>query len=127
MDDQVEQLAVAADEGLALLDVAVGVGTFVAACGATAVVLTGGVATNPTTFAAVLVANMATYAFAGVLWRHGRPSSSFGTLLLLEGLLIGLTSLSSSSISGVYLVGVLAGWAAALGATWLVLAYPGAR
>ena len=126
-DDQVEHLTVASNGRHALLDVAVGVGTFVAACGATTLVLTGGAATNPTTIAAVLVANMATYALAGVLWRHGRPSSSFGTLLLVEGLLIGLTSLSGSSVSGVYLVGVLAGWAAALGATWLVLAYPGAR
>jgi hypothetical protein len=54
------------------------------ACAAVVIVSTGGVASNPTAFAAVLAANIVTYALAGLLWRHGRPSSAFGTLLLGE-------------------------------------------
>jgi signal transduction histidine kinase len=127
IDEQVEPLDRGFDGKFAGLALAVGIATLAAACAAVAIVLTGGVAAHPTVFAAVLVANMATYALAGVLWRHSRPSSSFGTLLLVESLLIALTSLSGSAVSGVYLVGVLAGWAAALGVTWLILAYPGTK
>jgi signal transduction histidine kinase len=96
-------------------------------CVAVVIVSTGGVASNPTAFAAVLAANIATYALAGLLWRHARPSSAFGTLLLGQAALIVLTSLAGSSVSGLYLVGVLAGWAAAIGATWLLLAFPAVR
>jgi signal transduction histidine kinase len=97
------------------------------ACAAVVIVSTGGVASNPTAFAAVLATNIVTYALAGLLWRHGRPSSAFGTLLLGEMGLIILTALSGSSVPPLYLAGVLAGWAAAVGATWLLLAFPGTR
>jgi hypothetical protein len=97
------------------------------ACAAVLIVSTGGVASNPTAFAAVLAANIVTYALAGLLWRHGRPSSAFGTLLLGETALMILTSLAGSSVPELYLVGILAGWGAAIGATWLLLAFPRAR
>jgi len=94
---------------------------------AVVIVSTGGVASNPTAFAAVLAANTVTYALAGLLWRYARPSSAVGTLLLGQTALIILTSLAGSSVPELYLVGILAGWAAAIGATWLLLAFPGAR
>ena len=97
------------------------------ACAAVVIVSTGGVASNPTAFAAVLAANIVTYALAGLLWRHARPSSAFGTLLFGEAALMILTSLAGSSVSVLYLVGILAGWGAAIGATWLLLAFPGTR
>jgi signal transduction histidine kinase len=100
--------------------------TLAAICGATVIITTGGVASQPSVFAAVLVANVATYVLGGLLWRHGRPYSAFGTLLLVEGLLQAVASLVGSPVSGLYLVGILTGWAAALLATWMLLAFPGA-
>jgi signal transduction histidine kinase len=126
-DEHVEPLGVSFGEKLTLLDVAVATATAVAACGATAIILTGGVATNPTLFAAVIVANLVTLALAGLLWLHDRPSSSFGTMLLVEALLVALAALAGSAVSGVYFAGVLAGWATGLGLTWLLLAYPSGR
>src|SRR5207248_1458627 len=55
------------------------------------------------------------------------PSSSFGNLLLAEGMLVFLSSLSGSPSSVLHLIGMVAGWAAALGATWLLLVFPGSR
>jgi signal transduction histidine kinase len=108
-------------------DIAFAAGAALGACAAVVIVSTGGVASNPTAFAAVLAANIVTYALAGLLWRHARPSSAFGTLLLGQTVLVILTSLSGSSVSALYLVGILAGWAAAIGATWLLLAFPAVR
>src|SRR5512142_1917585 len=126
-DEQVRPLDSSFNGKLTRLDVAVGIGALVAACGATAIIVTGDVAAYPAAFAAVVVANVVTLAVAGLLWRHGRPTSSFGTLLLAEGVLVTLASLSGSPVSGIYLAGILAGWAAGLGLTWLLLAYPGPR
>jgi signal transduction histidine kinase len=97
-----------------------------AALGA-AIVATGGVVSEPSLFAAVLVANIGALALGGLVWRRGRPSSLFGNLLLAEGMLVFLSSLSGSSSSVLYLIGMLGAWAAALGATWLLLAFPSAR
>jgi signal transduction histidine kinase len=97
------------------------------ACAAVAIVLTGGVAMNPTAFAAVLAANILALAVGGLVWRHARPASLFGNLLLGEALLLVVASLAGSSVSGLYLIGILGGWAAGLGATWLLLAFPGVR
>jgi signal transduction histidine kinase len=108
-------------------DLAVAAVAVAGAVAAVLVVSTGGVASNATAFAAVLAANIVTYALAGLLWRHGRPTSAFGALLFGEMGLIILTSLAGSSVPVLYLVGILAGWAAALGATWLILAFPGTR
>jgi signal transduction histidine kinase len=94
---------------------------------AVALVLTGGVATDTTGFAAVLVANIATLLVGGLLWRHARPSSPFGYLLLGESVLVFLSSFGGSSVPALYLLGVLGAWAAALGLTWLLLVFPGAR
>jgi signal transduction histidine kinase len=99
----------------------------VGAGGAAAIVAGGGVVSEPTTFAAVLVANIATLALGGLVWRRGRPSSSFGSLLLAEGVLVFLSSLAGAPESGLYLIGILGVWAAGLGATWLLLVFPGSR
>jgi signal transduction histidine kinase len=97
------------------------------ACFAVAIVSTGGMASNPSAFAAVLAANILTFALAGLLWRHARPSSAFGTLLLGEAVLLVFSSFAGSSVSWLYLVGILAGWAAAIGSAWLLLAFPSTR
>jgi signal transduction histidine kinase len=106
-------------------------GVIVLACaGASAaatIVATGGVLSDPTAFGAVLVANIATLALGGLAWRRGRPSSLFGNLLLAEGLLILVSSLSGSPDSVLHLIGILGIWAAAFGASWLLLVFPGSR
>lgn len=106
--------------------VVVGLG-LVGACAAVAIVATGGVATDPAAFAAVLLANIVTLVAGGLLWRHGRPSSPFGYLLLAEAVPVFFSSLAGSSVPVVYLLGILSAWIAALGATWLLLVFPGAR
>jgi signal transduction histidine kinase len=108
-------------------DLAVVAVALAGACAAVAIVATGGVARDATAFTAVLVANIATYALGGLVWRHGRPSSAFGNLLLAQGLLVIFASLAGSPNAALHLVGILAGWAAALGLTWLLLAFPGVR
>jgi signal transduction histidine kinase len=113
--------------GLTKSDLAVIAVAFAAAAGAAAIVATGGVVTEPTAFAAVLVANIVTLAFGGLVWRRGRPASLFGNLLLAEGVLVFISSLSGSPVPVVHLVGVLGVWAAALGVTWLLLVFPGWR
>jgi signal transduction histidine kinase len=113
--------------GLTKSDLAVTAVATAAAAAAAAIVATGGVVAEPTAFAAVLVANIATLAFGGLVWRRGRPASLFGNLLLAEGAVVFISSLTGSSVPGVHLVGVLGVWATALGVTWLVLAFPGWR
>ena len=108
-------------------DLAAIVAAFACAAAAAAIVATGGVAGEPSLFAAVLVANIVTLALGGLVWRRGRPSSLFGYLLLAEGVLVFVSSLSGSPSSILYLIGMLGVWAAALGATWLLLAFPGSR
>ena len=108
-------------------DLAVVAISFAAAATAAAIVATGNVVSEPSLFAAVLVANIITLGLGGLVWRRGRPSSLFGNLLLAEGALVAVSSLSGSPSSGLYLVGMLAVWASALGATWLLLAFPGSR
>jgi signal transduction histidine kinase len=99
----------------------------VAVSAATVIITTGGVASQPSVFAAVLVANIAVYCLGGLLWRHSRPYSHFGTLLLVEALLQTIATLVGSPVAGLYLIGVLGGWAAALVATWMLVAFPGVR
>jgi len=108
-------------------DLAAIVAAFACAAAAAAIVATGGVAGEPSLFAAVLVANIVTLALGGLVWRRGRPSSLFGYLLLAEGVLVFVSSLSGSPSSILYLIGMLGVWASALGATWLLLAFPGSR
>ena len=108
-------------------DLAVIAAAFAGACAAAAIVATGDVASDPTAFAAVLVANIGALALGGLVWRHGRPSSPFGNLLLAEGVLVCLSGFSGSPVPVLYLIGTLSGWAVALGATWLLLAFPGSR
>ncbi len=108
-------------------DLAVIVAAFACAAAAAAIVATGGVVSEPSLFAAVLVANIVTLALGGLVWRRGRPSSLFGNLLLAEGALVFVSSLSGAPNSTLYLIGMLGVWASALGATWLLLAFPGSR
>src|SRR4029077_18532498 len=99
----------------------------VVAVAAAAIAAGGGAASEPPVLTAVLAANIATFAVAGLLWRHSRPSSPIGALLLLEGLLVAVSSLAGLRNPGAHVIGVLAAWAAAIGVTWLVLAFPRAR
>jgi signal transduction histidine kinase len=103
------------------------VAAFACATVAAAIVATGGVVSEPRLFAAVLVANIVTLALGGLVWRRGRPASLFGNLLLAEGVLVFVSSLSGAPNSALYLIGMLGVWASALGATWLLLAFPGSR
>jgi signal transduction histidine kinase len=113
--------------GLKKSDLAVIAVACVAAAGAAAIVTTGGVVTEATAFAAVLVANILTLAFGGLVWRHGRPASLFGNLLLAEGVLVFVSSMLGSPVAFLHLVGLLGLWATALGVTWLLLVFPGWR
>jgi signal transduction histidine kinase len=123
----VEMDGVAFGAALSRTDIVVGLAALVAAAAAAAIIAEGGAVAEPTALTAVLVANIATLAVAGLLWRRSRPASHVGTLLLVEGLLVAVSSLVGSPDPGVHLVGVLAGWAATLGLAWLILAFPRAR
>lgn len=108
-------------------DLAVVALALASSCAAVVVVMKGGVVSDTSGFAAALVANIVTFAIGGLLWRHGRPASVFGYLLLAEGGLVFLSSFGGFSAPPLYLIGFLGGWAAALGATWLLLAFPDVR
>ena len=108
-------------------DLAVVAFALAASCAAVAMVVKGGVVSDTSEFAAALVANIVTFAVGGLLWRHGRPSSSFGYLLLAQGGLVFLSAFAGFSAPSLYLTGFLGGWAAVLGATWLLLAFPDVR
>jgi signal transduction histidine kinase len=127
LDLDSEQRDSAFGTGLRRADLAVIALACAAASAAAAIVATGGVVGDSTAFAAVLVANIATLAVGGLAWRRGRPSSLFGYLLLAEGLLVFVSSLSGSPDSVLHLIGVLGIWASAFGATWLLLVFPGSR
>ena len=108
-------------------DLAVAAAAVAGCCAAVAIIATGGVVAEPTAFAAVLVANAVTLTLGGLLWRHGRPSSSFGYLLLAVAALSLVSALAGSAVPALYLIGLLAGWGFALGATWLLVSFPGIR
>jgi signal transduction histidine kinase len=108
-------------------DILVGLAALVAAAAAAAIIAEGGAVAEPTALTAVLVANIATLAVAGLLWRKTRPASRLGALLLVEGLLVAVSSLVGSPNPRVHVVGVLAGWAATVGVAWLIVAFPRAR
>jgi signal transduction histidine kinase len=127
LDLDSEQRDSAFGAGLRRSDLAVIALACAGASAAAAIVATGAVLSDPTAFAAVLVANIATLALGGLAWRRGRPSSLFGNLLLAEGLLILVSSLSGSPDSVLHLIGILGIWAAAFGASWLLLVFPGSR
>ncbi len=127
LDGDIELRDAAFGAGVRRSDLAIIVVAFAGASAAAAIVATGGVLVAPTTFAAVLVANIVTLALGGVAWRRGRPSSNFGTLLLAEGLLVLVSSLSGSPDPVFHLLGILGIWATAVGASWLLLVFPGSR
>jgi signal transduction histidine kinase len=127
LDGDIELRDAAFGAGVRQSDLVVIAVAFAGAFAAAAIVATGGVTTDPTMVATVLVANIAALALGGLIWRRGRPTSSFGNLLLAEGVLVLISSLAGSSSSVVHLVGMLGGWAAGLGATWLLLSFPGSR
>jgi signal transduction histidine kinase len=108
-------------------DLAVAAVALAGACAAVVIVTTGGVAVDSSAFAAVLVADIVSLTVGGLLWRHGRPASAFGYLLLAEALLVVVSSLSGSPVPTLYLIGALGAWATSLGLTWLLLAFPGWR
>ena len=93
LDGDIERRDAAFGAGVRRSDLVVSAVAFAAASAAAAIVATGGVASDPTTVATVLVANIAALALGGLLWRRGRPTSFFGNLLLAEGLLVFVSSL----------------------------------
>jgi signal transduction histidine kinase len=113
--------------GVRKSDLAVIAVALVGASAAAAIVATGGVTSDPTTVATVLVANIVALAVGGLVWRRGRPLSPFGDLLLAMAVLVFVSSLAGSPNSVLHLIGMLGGWAAGLGATWLLLSFPGSR
>jgi signal transduction histidine kinase len=125
LDDQIGLRDAAFGGGPSRSDLAIAGLAVIGAGAAATIVLAGGVVPNPMLSAATLIANIVTLAVAGLLWRHGRPSSLLGTLLLAEALLIGLSALAGSPTSGIYLVGIFAGWAGSIGITWLLVSFPG--
>jgi len=127
LDGDIESRDSAFGTALQKSDLAVIAVAFAGASAAAVIVATGGVAREPTAFAAVLVANIATLALGGLVWRRGRPSSVFGNLLLAEGALVLISSLAGSPNSVLHLIGMLAVWGVAIGATWLLLVFPGSR
>jgi signal transduction histidine kinase len=127
LDGDIELRDAAFGAGVRRSDLAITGVAFAGASAGAAIVATGGVLVAPTTFAAVLVANIATLALGGVAWRRGRSSSSFGNLLLVEGSLVFVSSLAGSPDSVLHLIGILGIWAAAVGASWLLLVFPGSR
>jgi signal transduction histidine kinase len=127
LDGDIELRDAAFGAGVRKSDLAVIAVAVAGASAAAAIVATGGVTTDPTMVATVFVANIAALALGGLIWRRGRPASSFGNLLLAEGVLVLVSSLAGSSSSVVHLIGMLGGWAAGLGATWLLLSFPGSR
>lgn len=127
LDGDIELRDAAFGAGLRKSDLAVIAVATAGALAAAAIVATGNVTSDPTTVATVLVANIAALALGGLIWRRGRPTSSFGNLLFAEGVLVFVSSLSGSANSVVHLIGMLGGWAAGLGATWLLLSFPGSR
>jgi signal transduction histidine kinase len=127
LDGDIELRDAAFGAGVRRSDLVVIAVAVAAASSSAAIVANGGVISDPTTAAVVLVANIAALAVGGLIWRRGRPWSSFGNLLQAEAILIFLSSLSGSPNSVLHLIGMLGAWAAALGATWLLLAFPGSR
>jgi signal transduction histidine kinase len=127
LDDQVGLRDAAFGGGPARSDLVIAGFALIGAGAAATIIITGGVVRPPMLFAATLIANIVTFAVAGLLWRHGRPTSLLGTLLLAEALLLVLSSVAGSPSPGIYLVGISAGWAAAIGLTWLLVAFPGVR
>src|SRR4051794_21138896 len=94
----------------ARVDLFIGLAGVLAVVAAATIVAEGGAALLPAALTAVLVANIATFGVAGVLWRNARPSSLIGTLLLVEGLLVAVSSLAALRSPGFYTVGVIANW-----------------
>lgn len=127
LDLEIELRDAAFGTSLKKSDLAVIVVASAGAVAAAVIVATGDVVSEPTLFAAVLVANIAVVALGALVWRRGRPSSSFGNLLLAEGALLVLSSLAGAPVPVLHLIGMLGVWAVALGATWLLLVFPSAR
>jgi signal transduction histidine kinase len=125
LDGDIELRDPAFGSGAHRFDLAVIAAAFAGATFAATIVAAGGVVDEPGLFAAVLVANIVTVAAGALIWRRGRPSSSFANLLLAEGVLLVVSSLAGSPSPVVHLSGMLGVWAVALGATWLLLAFPG--
>lgn len=102
-----------------------------AAAGASAlaatIVLTGGVADDPKTYAIVIVANVLGFTLAGVMWLRSRPASPYGRLLL--GLAMGsaLASLTGMSSSWGHLVGINVGWLLTIAIIGTAITFPTGR
>ena len=112
---------------LAPAEIGIVVGALATAFGAVVLITTGGVVTDPVGFSIAVAANVLGVALAGLLWVRSRPWSVFGRVLLVQTVLVGLTSLLGVAVPGFFIAGVVVQWLAALVTTWLILAFPSGR
>lgn len=94
---------------------------------AATIVLTGGVVEAPTTYAAVIVANVLGFTLAGLMWLRSRPTSPYGRLLLALAVGSALVSLIGMASPWAHLVGVGLGWLLAIGITGTAITFPNGR
>ncbi len=109
------------------LDVLVGVLALAAAFGAIEVITSGGVVLDPVGYSVVLAGNIIAAALAGLLWLRGRPWSPFGRVLLGLAALDTVAALVGSPSPWLFIGAVLVQWIAALGSTWVMVAFPSGK
>jgi signal transduction histidine kinase len=97
------------------------------AAGAAAVVVTGGVTSNASGYALLLVLNVFVFVLAGLAWRRARPWSPYGLALIGYGLASSLYCLAAVSQPLVFSLGVLLWVPGTFFVWWLILAYPSGR
>ena len=99
----------------------------VAAGTTAALTLAAGVLVRPGWFALFAAYNVVAFTAVGLLWRHRRPHSHVGLLLLLLAAALAFVSLQGTSWPLGFSVGVLFDPISALLAWYLVLSYPAVR
>ena len=98
-----------------------------AAVGAAAIVETGGVVARPALFATVAAASVVGFAFAGLLWLHGRPWNRLGPLLLQLAVVAFFSSFAGASSPWLFFAGNASLWLFIVGSVWVIAAFPSGR
>ena len=97
------------------------------AAAAAAVVVNGGVTSNASGYALLLVLNVFVFVVAGLAWRRARPWSPYGLALIGYGLASSLYCLAAVSQPFVFSIGVLLWVPGTFFVWWLILAFPSGR